>query len=99
MSGVPAPHPLDPLAVDDVAGALIAFVNGTVMARGHAVRPDDDLEAAGVDSMALLKILLFVEKRFGFWIPDDDLTDANVKSARALAAYICGRRDHRHDRS
>ena len=50
------------------------------------------LEAAGVDSMALLRILLFIEAEFGFWMPDEDLVDENITSARALARYICRHR-------
>ena len=60
------------------------------MARGHPVNPDEDLEEAGVDSMALLKILLFIEAEFGFWMPDEDLVESTA-SARALANYICQR--------
>ena len=78
--------------VEEVARALAAFINDNVMARGRAVGPDDDLAAAGVDSMALLKVLLFVEAEFGFWMPEEDLVEAHLVSARALAAYICRRR-------
>ena len=80
---------------DAVMAALSAFLNTEIMARGHAAGPDDDLEAAGVDSMAFLKIMLFIEARFGFWIPDEDLVPANIGSVRALANYICRRRDPR----
>ena len=76
---------------DRVAGSLVAFINDSIMAHGHPIGPDDDLERAGVDSMAFLKILLFVEREFGFWMPDEDLLRANIASARALAGYICRR--------
>jgi acyl carrier protein len=79
--------------VDDVAGRLVAFVNAGIMAPGRPVRPDDDLEAAGVDSMALLKVLLFVEAEFGFWMPEADLVDENLATARALARYVCRQRE------
>jgi acyl carrier protein len=74
--------------VERVASALTAFVNTHIMARSRPLRPDDDLEAAGVDSMGLLKILLFIEARFGFWMPDADLRAENVSSLGALAAYV-----------
>jgi acyl carrier protein len=82
------PSRIDPVAV---ARALTSFINTHIMARGHPIRPDDDLEAAGLDSMALLKVLLFIESEFGFWMPDEDLEERNIRSARALAEYICRR--------
>ena len=78
--------------IEDVATALTAFVNANIMARGRPIRADDEFESAGVDSMGLLKVLLFIESEFGFWMPDDDLVEENVVSPRALARYICGQR-------
>lgn len=75
-----------------VAAALTAFVNSSIMARGRAVQPDDDFELMGIDSMAMLKVLLFVEAEFGFWMPDEDLVIENLRSPQALAEYICRRR-------
>lgn len=76
---------------DRVANALVAFINDSIMAHGHPIGPDDELDGAGVDSMAFLKILLFVEREFGFWMPDEDLLRTNLASVRALAGYICRR--------
>jgi acyl carrier protein len=42
--------------------------------------------------MALLKILLFIEAQYGFWMPDEDLVEENITSVRALANYISRRR-------
>ncbi|HXH81600.1 MAG TPA: acyl carrier protein [Candidatus Tectomicrobia bacterium] len=78
--------------VEEVAAALTAFVNATIMAPGRGIGPDDRFEAAGVDSMGLLKVLLYVEAEFGFWMPDEDLLAENLASPRALAHYICRRR-------
>ena len=79
---------LDP---EEVARAVTTFINTTIMARSHPVQPDDDLELAGLDSMALLNVLLFIEAQFGFWMPDEDLVEENIKTPRAMAAYICRR--------
>jgi acyl carrier protein len=77
---------------DTVAHTLTAYVNTNIMARGRRIGPDDDFETAGIDSMALLKVLLFVEAEFGFWPADEDLVVENLRSARALAHYVCRRR-------
>ena len=92
MASPTTPPALDSLEPDAVLAALVSFLNTEIMAPGHAVRPDDALEAAGVDSMALLKILLFIEARFGFWIPDIDLVPVNIGCLRSLANYICRHR-------
>jgi acyl carrier protein len=76
-------------APEQIAAVLTSFVNREIMARSHPVQADDDLETAGVDSMALLRIFLFIEAEFGFWMPDADLVRENVSSTRALAGYVC----------
>jgi acyl carrier protein len=80
-----------PPEVDAVATALVAFVNAQIMAPGRSLAARDSFEAAGIDSMALLKILLYVESEFGIWVPDEDLVDEHVASARTLAEYLCRR--------
>ena len=84
--------PLYRIEPQEVANTLTTFINTSIMARGRPLQPDDHLEAAGVDSMALLKILFFIEAEFGFWMPDEDLVEENLTSPRALANYICRRR-------
>ena len=79
------------LPVGAVAERLVGFVNREIMAPGHAIGPDDRFDAVGVDSMALLKVLLFVEQEFGFWVPDEDLVEENVASAATLARYVAAR--------
>jgi acyl carrier protein len=81
----------EPRTPDEIAEVLTTFVNNSIMARGHPVQSDDDLEVAGVDSMALLRIFLFIEAEFGFWMPDEDLVRENIGSTRALANYIRSR--------
>ena len=74
-----------------IVGAIVGFVNAEIMAPGHALAASDGFELAGVDSMALLKILLFVEREFGFWMPEEDLVVDNVASAAVLGAYVAAR--------
>ncbi len=83
--------PATSLTVADIAKSLTEFVNTEIMAKDHALGPTDELEAGGVDSMALLKVLLFVEQTHGFWIPDEDLTDEVIRTPTTLAGYIHGR--------
>jgi len=79
-------------SLETIATALVGFLNAEIMAPGYTIGPADRLEQAGVDSMALLKVLLFVEREFGFWIPDEDLVPDNVATVTALAGYVVRRR-------
>ena len=76
--------------LDEIVGGIVGFVNTEIMASGHAIGATDRFELAGVDSMALLKILLFVEREYGFWMPEEDLVAGNVASAAALGNYVAG---------
>ena len=75
--------------IDDVTRAIVRFLNTEIMAPAHPVAADDVLADAGVDSMALLKVLVFLERELGVWVPDEDLCDEVIRSARTLAAYVC----------
>jgi acyl carrier protein len=90
---IPAPK-MSPITLSEpeVARALVDFVNANIMASGHAITVNTSFETAGVDSMALLQILLFTETKYGFWVPDEDLSAENTGSAQALARYICRRK-------
>ena len=78
-------------SVDDVSAAIVRFLNTEIMAAAHPIAADDVLADAGVDSMALLKVLVFLERELGVWVPDEDLADEVIRSARTLAAYVCNR--------
>jgi acyl carrier protein len=84
--------------VQEIADSLVAFVNREIMAPGHTIAADDAFETAGVDSMALLKVLVFVERELGVFVPDEDLVDDHVASAAALARYVAARLDARQER-
>jgi acyl carrier protein len=48
---------------------------------------DDDLFAAGLDSMGMLKAVAWLEKRLGRELPDRAVRPENFKSIRALVAF------------
>ena len=79
-------------AAEEITRVLLEFVNtGLGLTMRRCVAAEDPFDAAGVDSHAFLRILLFVESEFGFWIPDEDLQDQNTSSVSTLAHYIAGR--------
>lgn len=57
--------------------------------RNISLKDDEDLLSAGIlDSLSILKIVAFVEERFNFSVPDEDVVFDNFSSINALAEYV-----------
>jgi len=59
----------------------------TFLSDNMGVKVEDGISFAqiGVDSMGILKVLLFLEKECGIYIPDSELTSENIRSVESLA--------------
>ena len=73
---------------------LIEYIHGQLL-NGRAdvaVGPDDDLLASGlVDSIGMLQIIQFVEKRFSISIPFEDVTIENFGTVGNMSSYLDNR--------
>ncbi|WP_245395166.1 acyl carrier protein [methane-oxidizing endosymbiont of Gigantopelta aegis] len=49
---------------------------------------DDDLLEAGLDSMGIMRLIMFIEDQFGVTLPDNEIEPDNVKSFNALESWI-----------
>ena len=74
--------------VHEIEGELIGFLRREVFAESMDVDRDADLVELGFDSMSLVRLLLFVEKKFGIWISEEEIANASIISVSALAEII-----------
>ena len=73
----------------EIQNELINFLSGKeVFNQNGPCTKDTDLIAAGLDSMVMIEILLLVEEKYGFWIPEAHLTEENFKNVKVLAHSI-----------
>jgi acyl carrier protein len=49
---------------------------------------DEDLLEAGLDSMGIMRLIMFAEKEFGVTLPDTEIEPQNVNSLNALEHWI-----------
>ncbi len=49
---------------------------------------NDDLLAAGLDSMGIMRLVLFVEETFGVTLPDDEIEPENLQTLSRLYGWI-----------
>jgi acyl carrier protein len=67
---------------------LLDFVRREVFRDREDIGPDTDLVAAGFDSLSLVSLLLFIEREYGAWIPQNEITAATLANVRSLAAHV-----------
>jgi acyl carrier protein len=48
----------------------------------------DDLLEAGLDSMGIMRLVIFIEEEFGITLPDDELVPDNLRTLKNLEDWI-----------
>ena len=76
------------IQAQEIETKLLDFLKREVFAPGVVVTPETDLVASGFDSMSLVRMLVFIETDYGFWIPESEITGDALKDVRSLAATI-----------
>lgn len=77
--------------LDALRRALHDHIVSEILLRKTALGPDEDLFDAGFDSMSLVRVLDFVEKRFGVTIPDEDVVVDEMATLDRMARFVAGR--------
>jgi acyl carrier protein len=49
---------------------------------------DDDLLQAGLDSMGIMRLIMYIETTFGVTLPDTEIEPENVQTFNALERWI-----------
>ena len=71
-----------------IAAKLCEFARTNFVAEGTEFDENSPLAQAGVDSFALVELLLFCERVIGVRVPDSHLTGKNLTSMATLASCI-----------
>ena len=73
------------IAAQEIETKLVDFLKREVFAPEVVVTSETDLIATGFDSMSLVRVLLFVEQSYGFWLPEGEITGDALQNVRSLA--------------
>jgi acyl carrier protein len=76
------------IQAQEIETKLLDFLKREVFAPDVAVTPETDLVASGFDSMSRVRMLVFIETDYGFWIPESEITGDALKDVRRLATTI-----------
>ncbi len=77
----------------ETQAALTEFVlEELAKGRKSVIQPDDDLLGEGIiDSLGILQLVAFIEEKFNFQVPDEDVVIENFMSIEALSNYLQGK--------
>ena len=51
-------------------------------------KDDDNLFDAGLDSMGIMRLIMFIEERFNITLPDDEIDPDNIETFNCLEKWI-----------
>ena len=69
---------------------LLDFLRKHLLAKDIEFDIDTELSSVGIDSLSTVEILLFIERRFGVMIPDEQLDRQTLRSVSTIARSVCG---------
>jgi acyl carrier protein len=71
-----------------VANDIKKHIEEEILLRKTPLSLEEDLFAAGFDSMSLSRVLVFVEERYGLKIPDEDVVLDEVSTVDKWARFV-----------
>jgi acyl carrier protein len=80
--------------MQEYKNALTDFIRQELL-KGRNVKLEEDLDllSAGViDSLGILRMVSFMEERFGVKVPDEDVVFENFQNIRVMAEYIAAKK-------
>ena len=74
--------------IKEVEKSLIKFLENNILGDGVTIDSTSSLSEIGVDSYSIVEILLFIERKYGFVIPDDHLRPDNLENVNSIANTV-----------
>ena len=78
----------DPENLSQLESRVLSLVRDEVLQTPPGFTVESDLFDAGLDSMAIMQLLLLLEEHYAVAIPVGSVSRANFKSAQTIAALL-----------
>ena len=73
------------ISADTMSQELCSYIKSMIVDKRVVVEPKTNFNQIGIDSLSLIELVLFVERKFNIALPEEDLLPENFKSAETLA--------------
>ena len=82
---------MNDVSVDTISRELCSYIKSMIVDKRVDVEPATEFAKLGIDSLSLIELVLFIERKFNVTLPEEVLLPENFKSAETLAKCT-----HRH---
>jgi len=69
----------------EISNELILFVQSNILDSTVTITPETPFSQVGLDSMSIIQLILFIERKFNVAISEKDLSPENLRSIHSLA--------------
>jgi acyl carrier protein len=69
-----------------IAQQLVQYLQTEILDQPVALNENQPFAEMGIESYAVIQLVLYIERKFGVELPESDLTSDNLKSISTLAA-------------
>jgi acyl carrier protein len=77
--------PHNPL-LNQIAHELCLFIKGNITDKKVELDFDTSFSSLGIDSLSIVEMVLFLERKYNMTLPEEELIPENFKSINTLAA-------------
>jgi len=74
--------------VNEIRQDILVFMNNEIFDSSIHLEPDTNLFESGFDSFSLMKLLVFVEKKYNIHVPDEMITESNMQNITNFSELI-----------
>ena len=76
------------LQIDQIKEHLVSFLKNEIFDSSVTLETDTDLFESGFDSFSLIKLIVYIEKKFRIHIPDEKITEETFRNINSLSELV-----------
>ena len=82
---------MDKISKEYISNELVKFIQTTILDSSITINAETQFKDIGIDSMSIIELVLFIERKFNISLSDKDLIPENLKSVSTLTecTYKC----------
>ena len=76
---------MEKISKENICNELVSYVQKNILDSSVAMTSETPFKQIGLDSMSIIELVLFIERKFNVAISEKDLIPENLTSVRSLA--------------